>query len=353
MERGTPMLTNIKKITLILSLLLVIISSMGCSASSKYSSPISETGFFMGTVVKIALYDKKEKDIIEKGFNRIKEIESEVSINIEGTEIDRVNDSSGKAPVKVGNDAFEITKQGLEYSKLSEGSFDITIGPIVKLWSIGLPEAKVPTHSEIEENLKLVGYERLQVKDEDKSVFLKDEGMKIDLGAIAKGYTADAVAEVLRENGVTSAIIDLGGNVFALGSRTDGSSWKVGIQDPFEERGQIIGTVEVKNKSIVTSGIYERFLEKDGKKYHHILSPFNGYPFDNEIAGVTIVSDKSIDGDALSTTVFSKGLEGGMEFIEKIQGVDAIFVTKAKKVYITSGLKNNFKITKDEFKLTN
>jgi thiamine biosynthesis lipoprotein len=349
------MLINIKKITLILlSLLLIIISSVGCSSdSNKYSSPISETGFFMGTVVKIALYDKKEEDIIKKGFNRIKEIENEVSINIDGTEIDKVNDSSGKAPIKVGNDAFEITKQGLQYSKLSEGSFDITIGPIVKLWSIGLPEAKVPTQGEIDATLKLVGYERLQVKDEDKSIFLKDEGMKIDLGAIAKGYTADAVADVLRQNGVTSAIIDLGGNVFALGSRTDGGFWKVGIQDPFEERGQIIGTIEVKDKSIVTSGIYERFLEKDGKKYHHILNPFNGYPFDNEIAGVTIVSDKSIDGDALSTSVFSKGLKGGMEFIERIQGVEAIFVTKDKKIYITSGLKNNFKITKEGFNLVN
>jgi thiamine biosynthesis lipoprotein len=150
---------------------------------------------------------------------------------------------------------------------------------------------------------------------------------------------------------VKSAIIDLGGNVFALGNRPDGKLWKIGIQDPFEQRGQIIGSIEVKDKSIVTSGIYERFIEKDGKKYHHILNPFNGYPFDNELAGVTIVSDKSIDGDALSTTVFSKGLKGGMEFIEKIQGTEAIFVTKDKEVYITSGLKNNFKITKEEFKI--
>ncbi|MPN53414.1 FAD:protein FMN transferase [bioreactor metagenome] len=177
--------------------------------------------------------------------------------------------------------------------------------------------------------------------------------MKIDLGAIAKGYTADAVVEVLRENGVKSAIIDLGGNVFAIGNKPDGNAWKIGIQDPFDQRGKIVGVIEVKDKSIVTSGIYERFIEKDGKKYHHILSPFNGYPYDNEIAGVTIISDKSIDGDALSTAVFSKGLKGGMESVEKIKDIEAIFITKNKDVYITSGLKNNFTITKDEFKLIN
>lgn len=348
------MKAKIDRLFYILGFLVIIISISGCSNStSNNSSPISESGFFMGTVVKVSLYDKKDDAIIKSSFNRIKEIENEVSINLQGTEIDKVNNSAGREAVKVGEDAFQIVREGLEYSKLSQGSFDITIGPVVKLWSIGLPEAKVPTKAEIDQNLKLVGYERLVVDEKDKSIFLKDKGMKIDLGAIAKGYTADAVAEVLRKNGVNSAIIDLGGNVYALGSRTDGNSWRVGIQDPFLQRGQIIGTIEVKNKSVVTSGIYERFIEKDGKRYHHILSPFDGYPYENELAGVTIVSDKSIDGDALSTSVFSKGLKGGMDFVEKIQGIDAIFVTKEKKVYLTSGLKDNFKITNEEFKLMN
>ncbi len=346
---------NKKRGVLILGLLIFSLSIIGCSKneSNKSISPVTKTNFFMGTVVKISIYEEGKEDIIEKGFNRIKEIENEVSINIEGTEIDKVNDAAGKIAVKVEHDAFEITKKGLEYSKLSEGSFDITIGPIVKLWSIGLPEAKVPNKEEIDEKLTLVGYERLQINNEDKSIFLKDKGMKIDLGAIAKGYTADAVVEVLRENGVKSAIIDLGGNVFAIGNKPDGNAWKIGIQDPFDQRGKIVGVIEVKDKSIVTSGIYERFIEKDGKKYHHILSPFNGYPYDNEIAGVTIISNKSIDGDALSTAVFSKGLKSGMEFVENIKDIEAIFITKNKEVYITSGLKNNFTITKDEFKLTN
>lgn len=345
---------NMKKLSFILISITVTIIAAACSSSnpSKYSSPISKTDFFMGTVVKISLYDKKDENIISKAFDRIKEIENEVSINKEGTELVKLNSLAGKAPLKVKNDTYMIIKRGIEYSKLSQGSFDITIGPIVKLWSIGLPEAKVPTRGEINVKLKLVGYENIQLND-DKSIFLRRPGMIVDLGGIAKGYTADEVVEVLKQNGVKSAVIDLGGNVFAMGSKTDGESWKIGIQNPFDLRGKIIGTIEVQNKSIVTSGIYERFIEKDGKRYHHILSPFNGYPYNNEIAGVTIVSDKSIDGDALSTTVFSKGLNGGMKFVKETKGIEAIFVTKNKDIYITDGLKNNFKLTNTEFKMMN
>ncbi|MFU0825643.1 FAD:protein FMN transferase [Clostridium sp.] len=345
-------MNNIKKVLLVLTMFISTISMVACTKNNS-SEPISRTNLFMGTVVKISLYDKKDQNIISKGFDRIEQIESEVSINEQGTELDKVNQAAGKTPVKVKDDTLAITKKGLEYSELAKGSFDITVGPIVKLWSIGLPEAKVPTQSEIDEKLKLVGYKDLQLNEKDKTIFLKKKGMIIDLGAIAKGYTADAVAEVLKNEGVKSAIIDLGGNVFALGTKPDGDLWKIGIQNPFQSRGEIVGTIYVENKSIVTSGIYERFIEKDGKKYHHILNPFTGYPYDNEIAGVTIVSDKSIDGDALSTSVFSKGLKGGMDFIESIKDVDAIFITKDKKVYVTKGIKDNFKITNDDFTLMN
>ncbi|MBE6043880.1 MULTISPECIES: FAD:protein FMN transferase [Clostridium] len=345
-------MNNIKKVLLVLTIFISSISMVACTKNNS-SEPISRTNFFMGTVVKISLYDKKDQNIISKGFDRIRQIESEVSINKQGTELDKVNEAAGKKPVKVKDDTFAITKKGLEYSELTKGSFDITVGPIVKLWSIGLPEAKVPTKSEVDEKIKLVGYKDLQLNEKDKTIFLKKKEMIIDLGAIAKGYAADAVAEVLKNEGVKSAIIDLGGNVFALGTKPDGELWKIGIQNPFQSRGEIVGTIYVENKSVVTSGIYERFIEKDGKKYHHILNPFTGYPYDNEIAGVTIISDKSIDGDALSTSVFSKGLKGGIDFIENIKNVDAIFITKDKKVYVTEGIKDNFKITNDEFTLVN
>lgn len=350
--------SNKKLFKFLTTLILISFFLAGCSKPKEINNkeskdPLSKTNFFMGTVVSVTLYDHKDEAIIQKAFDRVKEIEDEVSINKSGTELDKVNELSGKEPVKVKNDTFTIVKKGLEYSKLSEGSFDITIGPLVKLWSIGLPEAKVPTKDEIVKTIPLIGYNNLQINEQDKSIFLKQKGMIIDLGGIAKGYTADEISKVLKDNGIKDAIIDLGGNIFAMGQNPNGNPWRIGIQNPFETRGDLVGSINVINKSVVTSGIYERYIEKDGKRYHHILSPFTGYPYDNEIAGITIVSDKSVDGDALSTTVFSKGLEQGMKFVEKLQGIDAIFVTKDKKVYITSGLKDNFKITNTEFTLSN
>jgi thiamine biosynthesis lipoprotein len=175
--------------------------------------------------------------------------------------------------------------------------------------------------------------------------------MLLDLGSIAKGFITDEVAEVLKEHEVTTSIIDLGGNIYVLGNNPSGKKWTVGIQDPDASRGQVIGKITESDKSIVTSGIYERVLEVDGKKYHHLLNPADGYPFNNDLAGVSIVSEKSIDGDGLSTSVFSKGIQGGIEFIEKFEGAEAIFISTDKKVYVTSGLKGNFEITNDEFEL--
>lgn len=340
------------------SLLSLMILS-GCSSkdrndsAEKDSSPLTETEFYMGTVISISLFDHKDKKIIDEAFERVKSIESQLSINEEGTEIDKINEAAGIEAVKVSEDAFTNIKRGLEYSKKTEGTFDITIGPLVKLWSIGLPEAKVPTEEEIKAAINYIDYTKVELNEEEHTVFLEEEGMMLDLGSIAKGYTADVIADLLKSHKVENALIDLGGNIFALGQNPEGRPWKIGIQNPLDTRGEIVGHVSVKNKSVVTSGIYERFLEQDGKKYHHLLNPFTGYPYDNELMGVTIISDKSIDGDALSTSVFSKGLQGGMEFIEGIEDVDAIFITKENKIYITSGIKDNFVITNNSFTLEN
>ncbi|MGN0026663.1 MAG: FAD:protein FMN transferase, partial [Clostridium sp.] len=285
--------------------------------------------------------------------NKVKELESTLSINENGTLVDKINEEAGINPVKVDEDTYTVVKKGIEYSKLSNGLFDISVGPIVKLWNIGLPEAKVPTQEEIHERLPLIGYNDIELNDTDKTIYLKRKGMIIDLGGIAKGYTADVISDILTEEGVNSAIINLGGNIFAHGKKPNGDEWKIGIQDPFSERGGIIGTLITSNKSVVTSGIYERYIEKDGVKYHHILSPKTGYPYDNEVAGITIVSDKSTDGDALSTSVFAMGVEEGMKFVNSIDGIDAIFITKDNKVYITDGIRNVFTLSNSDFTLVN
>lgn len=342
-----------KKLTLSLLLIFSLSILASCSKNTDQADPLSRTELLMGTVVTVSLYDSNNEEILNKVFDKVKELESILSINENGTLVDNINDKAGISPVKVDDYTYTVVKKGIEYSKLSNGLFDISVGPIVKLWSIGLPEAKVPTQEEINEKLPLIGYSDIELNDADETIFLKREGMMIDLGGIAKGYTADVISELLTEEGVESAIINLGGNIFAHGKKPNGSDWRIGIQDPFTERGGIIGTITTNNKSVVTSGIYERYIEKDGIKYHHILSPKTGYPYENEISGITIVSDKSIDGDALSTSVFAMGVEEGMKFVNTIDGIDAIFITKDNKVYITDGLRDIFTLSNSDFSLAN
>jgi thiamine biosynthesis lipoprotein len=212
------------------------------------------------------------------------------------------------------------------------------------LWVVKSGETErdeIPTDTEIEKIKYLIDYKNLQML-EDNQVFLTEKQMKINLGSIVKGYAADEVRRILLENDVNIAMIDLGGNIFAHGFKADGSSWKIGIQNPLEYTGNFLGILQVKDKSIVTSGDYERYFIYDGKKYHHILDTETGYPVDNEIMGVSIISEKSIDGDGLSTTLFALGLDKGMELINSIEGAEAIFITKEKSIYFTEGINDKF-----------
>ena len=342
-----------KKILNSLSLGILLIFSLlifsGCSKEEEKKEPLSRNELLMGTVITVTMYDSTDESILDDVFNKIKELEATLSINENGTLVDKINESAGIEPVKVDDDTYEVIKKGLEYSKISNGLFDITIGPLVKLWSIGLPEQKLPTQEEIASKLPLINYNDLVLDDAEKTVYLKRPQMIIDLGGIAKGFTADIISEMLTEKGVKSAIIDLGGNIFAHGNKNEKDFWKIGIQNPLSERGGIIGTIKVQNKSVVTSGIYERYFEENGVKYHHILSPKTGYPYENNIAGITIISDKSTDGDALSTSVFAMGVEDGLNFVNSRDGIDAIFVTKDNKIYLSEGIKDNFIIDNEDF----
>lgn len=336
-----------------LSLCILLVFSLsilgGCSKKEVNKEPLSKSELLMGTVIKVTLYDSDDESILNDIFNKVKELEANLSINENGTLVDKINESAGIEPVKVDDDTYEVIKKGLEYSKVSNGLFDITIGPLVKLWSIGLPEQKLPTQEEIDSKLPLIDYNDLVLDDSEKTVYLKRPGMMIDLGGIAKGFTADIISEILTERGVKSAIIDLGGNIFAHGNKNNTDFWKIGIQNPLSERGGIIGSIQVKNKSVVTSGTYERYFEENGVRYHHILSPKTGYPYENNIAGITIVSDKSVDGDALSTSVFAMGVEDGLKFVNSRDGIDAIFVTNENKVYLSDGIKDNFTLSNSDF----
>ncbi|HZK32905.1 MAG TPA: FAD:protein FMN transferase [Tissierellaceae bacterium] len=339
---------KIKRIGIIL-LILILLSTAGCTILSRNQDPISKTEFLMDTVMTIRIFDKSDEKIIDKAFNRVREIEEKMSSTLESSEISQINNNAGIEQVKVSEETYYVLEESKRYAELSRGAYEPTIGPLVDLWDIKGEEIErdsLPLEKDIDDKKDLVNYKKLELL-EDNKVFLKEKNMKITLGGIAKGYAADEVKKVLLENGVNAAIIDLGGNVIAQGIKKDDRPWIIGIQNPFEVTGKHIATVEVKDKSIVTSGYYERYFKYNNKIYHHIIDRETGYPAENEIAGVSIISDKSIDGDALSTTLFVLGLEKGKELIRSFEGIEAIFITKDNEIYISKNLENIFSMNEN------
>lgn len=244
----------------------------------------------------------------------------------------------GSLTVKADPVIIDLVKKGLEYYQLSKGGFDITIGAVSGLWSFDQRNSKLPSKTLIKQNLSLVKAEYLSISEEELRI--TNPGTRIDLGGIAKGYIADQLKKYLKKEGVTSGIINLGGNVVCIGKRVDGSPFSIGIQQPFEKRNEVVSTVNVEDKSIVSSGIYERYFMKKKKLYHHILNPKTGYPVDNTLVGVTIMCDDSVDGDGLSTTCFSLGLKDAMKLVESMDGVEALFITKSEQLIYTDGMKD-------------
>lgn len=312
----------------------------GCTANVQDpgGDPISSTGFMLDTVITITLYDGLDHDNLDGAMNVCAKYEQLFSKTIEGSDVWRINHAGGQ-PTEVDDDTIEVINTALKYSKMSNGAFDITIGPVSSLWNFKSSNPKVPDPLDLAIAVSHVNYQKVRV--EGNTVTLLDPEAQIDLGGIAKGYIADKVVEYLSSRGVTSAIINLGGNVYAMGSK-GGNDWTIGLQDPFKRRNTPIAAVKLQNKSVVTSGIYERYFKaEDGTFYHHILNPSTGYSVKNDLTSVTIISDKSIDGDALTTTCFVLGLEKGLALVESLEGVEAIFIDENEQSYMTDGIGEN------------
>jgi thiamine biosynthesis lipoprotein len=321
-----------------------------CLTSCAQPLPV-QTEFVLGTVCTVNLYERGTDKVYREIFTRLREIEDRMSANKEGTEVDKVNRNAGLAPVTVHPDVLEVTKSALHYAELSRGAFDPTIGALVKLWNIGSDDARVPSAQEISAMLPLVAYRDLVIDEKAGTLFLKRPGMRLDLGAIAKGYAADEVARIIKSHRIPRAMVDLGGNILAYGSKSGGAPWRIGVQDPVSERGNHIGILETINKTLVTSGVYERYLEAEGKHWHHILDTKTGYPVENGLVSVTIVADHSIDADGLSTSVFALGYEAGLALVESLPGIDAIFINRELEIRVSKGLKDKFRVTDDRFRL--
>jgi len=317
----------------------VAVAATAILASSCSAGPIDRTELVLGTVCSIRIFDGGSEKALDAAFARLREIEAAMSVNTAGTVVDAINAGAGSVPVAAPADVRFVASKALRYAVLSGGAFDPTIGPVVKLWNIGLDGERVPSPEEIRAALPLVDYRAVVVDDAAGTVFLARPGMLLDLGAIAKGYAADEVGRILLEKRVKGAVVDLGGNVKVVGRKPDGSRWRVGIQNPFDERGEHIGVASLDGGStVVTSGVYERFfLGDDGTRYHHILDSGTGYPVRNGLVSVTVISSSSIEADGLSTTLFALGLEKGLGLAESLDNVEAVFIDEERRVYMSSG----------------
>ena len=290
---------------------------------------LSRAEFVLGTNCVVSLFENANVQVLKDVFVRLREIDNLMSVNIPASDVSRINAAAGVESVKVNEDVFELIAMAVYFAEISGGAFDPTIGPIVNLWGFN-NNPSVPLQEEIDAVLKLVNWTDIVLDSDSTTVFLKKPGMALDLGAIAKGYAADETAKIITNAGINRAIVNLGGNIVVIGKNKDDRPWRVGIQDPNGERGSYIEVVEVSTNdsymSVVTSGAYERFFEQDGKRYHHIFSPSTGYPVKNELLSVTIIAPNSMYADALSTAVFVMGYEIGLELIESIEGIEAVFV---------------------------
>ena len=344
--KPSPQKGNILKhisqtISLIIFTLVVSIVAAGCS---KTTEPVSKSGFYFDTVIKITLYDPELSPLLDDCFALADTYERYFSATRSDSDISKINDANGAA-VEVHPETIELIEKGLEYCNLSSGGFDITIGALSSLWDFDDNNGTIPSDTAIEAALSTVDYHNISISG--NTVALKNPDSKIDLGGIAKGYIADKMKSYLKEQGVTSGIINLGGNVLCVGPKADGNAYRIGIQKPFDEEGSAIASVEVSDETVVSSGVYERYFTSDGNLYHHILNPATGFPYENNLYGVSIICKNSVDGDGLSTTCFSLGLEKGMELIENLPDTEAVFITNDYKLHASSGLEDKLTLYND------
>lgn len=327
---------------LMLALLCGLLS--GCSQETK---KVSKEGFYFDTIITITLYGTTDEKYINDCFALASEYENKFSNTIKDSEISQINNANG-AYVTVSDDTLELIQDGISYADESDGRFDIAIGALSDLWNISeiaenldssdneADASVLPSDEAIQEALDHIDYHAIDIKG--KQVRLTDPDIKLDLGGIAKGYIADQMRAHLRDEGITEGVISLGGNVLTLGEKASGEDYSIGIQKPFAASGTSLGVIKVKNASVVSSGIYERYYRIGDKIYHHILDTKTGYPVENNLYQVTIISKSSMDGDALSTTCFALGLDEGMKRIERTKDTEAIFVTEDGKTHCTSGI---------------
>lgn len=294
-----------------------------------------------GTVSRITLYDHATQENFDAAIAVLQSVDALINRNLPDSELGQVNAQAGIAPVTVSRELVDLMDTALYYASLSNGAFDPTIGPLVDAWGIMTDRVHVPAKEEIEAVLPLVDWRLVELDKVRNTIYLPLTGMSLDFGAIGKGYAADKVRETLAGKGVESAIINLGGNVFVMGTKTDGSAWNIGLQDPFMERGDYFMTVRASDETVVISGPYERYFVQDGVIYHHLMDKKTGYPADTDITTAAVIGTSSAAADSLSTAIFVLGIRQGLELIDSLPGMEAILLDSSGNIYLSEGLSAN------------
>ena len=323
----------------------IIIPQTGCGGKE----PVSGSEFCLDTSCEITIYDMegmsedKAAGIIDQAFAEIREYENMLSRTVEGSDVYRINHADGKS-TEVSAETLDVIRTGLLMAELSGGKFDITVGALTDLWKFTSDNPSVPEDQEIRKALETVGYENITMKGNE--VGLSDSETRIDLGGVAKGYIADKTGEYMEAQGVTRAIINLGGNITAIGEKEEDTPWTIGIERPYSDRSEIVGSIKVSDKTVVTSGIYERQFVEDGVRYHHVLDPQTGYPAETDLEAVTITAVKGNSGfcDSLSTACLILGKEKAHRLVLKLQDeypqmeIEAAFIDKNDNIAQTDGM---------------
>lgn len=320
-------------------LFLLCIAMLTACQNSDENKKVSKDIFAMDTYMTVTAYGKNAENGVNKAVDEINRLETVLSAEKQESDIYKLNETGSGT---LSTDTKNIVSKALEINKTTNGAFDISIYPLMVKWGFTTQKYNVPSKNEISKLLKDVDSSKIIFDEKSGNIKLK-ENMKIDLGGIAKGYTSSRVMQIFKECGVKSGLVSLGGNVQALGTKTDGTAWQIAIENP-DKSSDYIGVVSVKDKAVITSGGYERYFEKNGKTYHHILDPETGYPAESGVKSVTIVSDDGTLADALSTSLFVMGKEKALDYWHEHKNeFDTVLVEDNGDITITGGLEKIFK----------
>ncbi len=327
---------------------LLLLLAILAAAPAQADAPLSRTQNVLWTTCTVTLYDHGTQQALDASFRRLQEIHDRMSMNVPGSQLDAIAAQAGREAVHVTADVFAVAQKALEFARLTDGLFDPTVGPLIKAWRFDKDDPHIPSEADITAALSLVSWKDVVLDDKEKTIYLRRPSMQLDFGGLIKGYAADEVARILTGFGVGSAIIDLGGDIFALGNRPTGDPWRIGVQNPDAAEGVSFAVASITNQSIVTSGVYEHFFTVNGKRYSHIINTRTGYPVDNGLTSVTVISDASVDADGLGLSLFCLGPRDGLALGEKL-GLGVIMVDTEHRVYATAKARALLTITDPGF----